>query len=117
MLTKADFDQIGKLVRKIVREEVETETKDAVQTLRTEIKESRMRVQSDIRNLDDRVKNVEVRMDGLENKINGIEKDLKDVKKRVRKTEKTVDVMIDQFDRGIVGTQKQVTKTEDHLQI
>ena len=127
MLTKLDLSQI----RKVVREEVETEVKDTTQTLRSEIRESRMRVQSDIRDLDDRMKNVEVRMDGhekssslviealdkIEGRLSGLEKDAKDIKKRVRKTEKTVDVMIDQFDKEIVGTQKRVSRIEEHLQL
>lgn len=46
-----------------------------------------------------------------------LEKDVKDIKKRVRKTEKTVDVMIDQLDKEIVGTQKRVTKIEEHLRL
>ena len=127
MLTKTDLSQI----RKVVREEVETEVKDTTQTLRSEIRESRMRVQSDVRDLDDRMKNVEVRMDGhekssslviealdkIEGRLSGLEKDAKDIKKRVRKTEKTVDVMIDQFDKEIVGTQKRVSRIEEHLQL
>ena len=40
----------------------------------------------------------------IKNLIDPLSIDIKDVKKRVRKIEKTVDVMIDQFDREIVGT-------------
>lgn len=90
-----------------------------------------MRIQSDIHELDDRVKNVEIRMDGsdknislvienldkVEQRLGNVEKDVRDIKKRVRKTEKTVDMMIDQFDKEIVGTQKRVSRIEEHLRL
>lgn len=108
MLTKNDLDQIGKLVRKIVREEVETEVSDARKTLETQIRLSKMQIQDNINDVDDRLKNVEIAVEGLT-------KDMKDVKKRVRKTEKTVDYIIGKFNEEIVSTQKRVTKIEDHL--
>ncbi len=110
MLTKTDLDQVGKLVRKIVREEIKVEVSDAKKTLESQIRLSRMEVQSDISDLDDRVKNVEIRLDG-------IEKDVKDTKKRVKKIGKTVDVMIDLFDKEDVSLRKRVVRIEEHLQI
>ncbi len=53
----------------------------------------------------------------LGKRLNPIEKDLKDVKKIVRKIEKTVDVVIDHFDREIVRTQKRVAIIEDNLNL
>ncbi|MEK7159883.1 MAG: hypothetical protein AAB702_00165 [Patescibacteria group bacterium] len=53
----------------------------------------------------------------LGKRLNPIEKDIKDVKKRVKKIEKTVDVMIDQFDGEIVRTQKRVSRIENHLNL
>lgn len=87
MLIKTDFDQIGKIVRKVVREEVETEVTDAKKTLESQIRLSKLEIKSVISDLDDRVKNVEVT-------VSSLDKDIKDIKKRVRKTEKTVGVML-----------------------
>ena len=103
MLTKADFDQLGKVVRKIVREEVEAEIKDSTQTVRSDVRESRMRLQSDINDLDDRIKNVEVRMDGsdknislvienldkVEQRLGNVEADVKDIKTELIETQKS----------------------------
>ncbi|MBI2032448.1 MAG: hypothetical protein HYT09_02260 [Candidatus Levybacteria bacterium] len=131
MLTKMDLEQLGKLVRKVVREEVEAEVKDATHTLGSDIRASRMQVQHDISELDDRMKNVEIRVDGSDKNVNliigqldkiderliGVEKDVKDIKKRVKKTNKTVDVMIDISDKDIVGLRKRVGRIEEHLRI
>lgn len=131
MLTKTDLEQLGKLVRKVVREEVEAEVKDATHTLGSDIRASRMQVQHDISELDDRMKNVEIRVDGSDKNVNliigqldkiderliGVEKDVKDIKKRVKKTNKTVDVMIDISDKDIVGLRKRVGRIEEHLRI
>lgn len=110
MLTKTDLDQLGKVVRKIVREEVEAEVSDAKNSLGAQITMTKLEIKQKINDLDDRVKNTEI-------KLNGIDKDIKDVKKRVIKTEKTVDIMIDLFDKEIVKTQKRVSKIEDHLSL
>lgn len=56
-------------------------------------------------------------IDPLKKDLGSLKTDIKDVKKRVRKTEKTVDIMIDLFDKEIVGTQKRVTRIEEHLRI
>lgn len=53
----------------------------------------------------------------IKNLIDPLSLDIKDVKKRVKKIEKTVDVMIDQFDGEIVRTQKRVGVIEDHLNL
>lgn len=44
-----------------------------------------------------------------------IRKDLKTLKKKVTKIEKTVDVMIDQFNRDDMRLNKRVKKIETHL--
>ncbi|EKD86641.1 MAG: hypothetical protein ACD_37C00206G0001 [uncultured bacterium] len=110
MLTKTDLDQLGKVVRKIVREEVEAEVSDSKNSLGAQVTMTKLELKQKINDLDDRIKNTEI-------KLNGIGKDMKDVKKRVIKTEKTVDIMIDLFDKEIVKTQKRVTRIEDHLRI
>ena len=99
MLAKTDIQQI----RVVIREEVEAEVSSAKTAIESQIRQSRMQIQKDISQLDDKVKDMEI--------------DLKDVKKRVGKIEKTVDVMIDQFDKEIIGTQKRVEKIEDHLRL
>ena len=108
MLTKSDFDQLGKLVRKIVREEVETEVKDSTRTLENQIRLSRMQVQNDINELDDRMKNVEIRVDVVGN-------DARDIKKRVKKIEKDVNLIGRLFDEGDVKLERRVKRIEQHL--
>lgn len=110
MLTKTDLSQVGKLVRKIVREEVEAEVKNSTHTLENQIRLSRMQVQNEISELNDRMKNVEI-------KVDGVGKDVKDVKARVRKTEKTVDVMAKLFDKEDVSLAKRVRRIENHLSL
>ncbi len=56
MLDKTDFLQI----RKIIREEVEVESKSLQEDLRGEIKLSRIEIQKDIRDLKGKIKNLEI---------------------------------------------------------
>lgn len=58
MLIKNDFDQI----RKIVREEVESEAESTRNELGSKIIMSRIRVQEDIDGLKNRIKNLEIRV-------------------------------------------------------
>ncbi len=99
VLTKTDIQQI----RGVVREEIEAEVSNAKTSLESQIRMSRMQVQHDISQLGDKVKDIEI--------------DLKDIKKRVRKTEKTVDIMIDMFDKDIIAVGKRVEKVEQHLSL
>ena len=92
MLTKNDLNQI----RSVVKEEVKNEVADQV----------KMGLEPIAKDLSD-----------VKKDLSNVKKDLKDVKKRVKKIEKTVDVVIDHFDREIVGTQKRVGKIEDHLSL
>jgi len=54
MLTKTDFLQI----RKIIREEVETESKSLQEDLQGEIKLARIEIQKDIRDLKGKIKDL-----------------------------------------------------------
>lgn len=56
MLIKTDFLQI----RKIIREEVETESKSLQEDLRGEIKLARIEIQKDIRDLKGKIKDLEI---------------------------------------------------------
>lgn len=106
MLTKDDLA----LIRKVVREEVETEVKDSSRTLETQIIKSRMEQQREMGELDDRMKNVEIRVDGLR-------KYVKDVKKDVKYIKKTLDVAIKVFNEEHTKLAKKVKRTEDHLDL
>lgn len=53
----------------------------------------------------------------IEDKLKPVKKDLTDVGKRVRKIEKTVDLVIDTFDRDIIGLRKRTDRIEQHLRI
>jgi len=99
MLTKNDLNQI----RSVVKEEVKNEVADQV----------KMGLEPIAKDLSD----VKKDLSDVKKDLSNVKKDLKDVKKRVKKIEKTVDVVIDHFDREIVGTQKRVGKIEDHLSL
>lgn len=111
MLTKDDLEQI----RKVIRNEVNAEVKDSTRTLDGQIRISRMQIQQNISELDDRMKNVEIRLDSVQKDVSGLKKDLSDVKKRVKKIEKTTDIMVKFFGEEDVKFHKRVTKIEQHL--
>lgn len=67
-MTTADLSQI----RKVIREEVENETKTLKRELRSDILISRMRIQNDIDDLVNRMKNLEIQV----RKLNDNEEDL-----------------------------------------
>jgi len=56
MLTKSDLKQI----QNILREEIESESKNTKQELLAEIKLARLEIQNDINNIGKRLKNVEI---------------------------------------------------------
>lgn len=72
MLTKNDLSQI----RKIVREEVEVESKSSKEDLRGEIKLARIEIQGDIRQLAERVKNLDQEYLKLRKRIGRLEEHL-----------------------------------------
>jgi hypothetical protein len=72
MLTKIDLDQI----RKVIRQEVKVEVKDSTKTLESQIRLSRMQVQANIGELDDRIKNVEIKFDDVAINVKKIQKDV-----------------------------------------
>lgn len=74
-MQKSDLDQIGKIVRKIVREEVDHDIKDSTRMLDHEIRKSRMLVQQDINVINERANSEELRMKNLELRLSSIEKD------------------------------------------
>lgn len=75
MLIKTDLSQI----KKIIREEIETETANLATSLRSEIKIARMEIQNDIKNLLSRMKDLEIA-------VKGIQKDLKRIENKINKS-------------------------------
>lgn len=92
MLTKADLSNI----RKIIREEVESESVNVKEELVAEIKLSRMELQKEIRALAERVKNLEI---------------------GVRKIQKDVKTVINFFDKEYLNLRKRVEVIEEHLRL
>jgi SMC interacting uncharacterized protein involved in chromosome segregation len=80
MLTKNDLDQI----RKVIRQEVKVEVKDSTQTLDSQIRLSRMQVQGNIGEVDDRIKNVEIKLDDVANNVKKTQKDISQMQQRKR---------------------------------
>lgn len=92
MLTKTDFLQI----RKIVREEVETESKSLQEDLQGEIKLSRIEIQKDIRALKSKIKDLEIATGKIQ----------KDIKK-----------IVGFFDEEYLQVRKRVECLESHLNL
>ena len=103
MLTKNDLEQI----RKVIRQEVKVEVEDSTKTLESQIRLSRMRVQEDIGNLDDKVKNVEIRQDDMVNKVEKVQKD-------VSKIRKDQGIMLDLLDKEQMQQRKRIIRLEEH---
>jgi hypothetical protein len=111
MLTKNDLDQI----RKVVRQEVKVEVKDSTQTVEGQIRLSRMQVQTDINELDDRAKNIEIRQDDTVNKVDKIQKDIDGLSKKVSKIQKTQDTMLDMLDKEQMQQRKRIVRLEEEV--
>ena len=87
MLTKNDFLQI----RKIVRGEIEAESKSLQDDLLGEIKLSRIEIQKDIRELKSRIKNLEITTNKIQKDIKKfvgfVDEEYLQVRKRVERLE------------------------------
>ncbi len=92
MLTKIDFKEI----RKIVREEVETEIQNAKEDLQAEMKMNLVRSTKETRDVKDRLKNVDI-------KLNNIQKDMK--------------YTTNFLDKEGLKAQKRVDRIEKHLRL
>ena len=92
MLTKSDLKEF----RKIVREEVETESENTKNELQAEMKMNMVRSVGELRELNNRVKNIEV-------KLNKIQKDVK--------------YTVDFLDKEGLIIQKRVKRIEKHLNL
>lgn len=90
MLTKDDFKEI----RKVVREEVEAEAENTKTEIGSDISMLKIRVVSEMRQMNDRLKNLEI-------KVNKIQRDLK----------RTINF----FDGEHLALKKRVEKIEGHL--
>ncbi|MCL6096126.1 MAG: hypothetical protein M1444_00370 [Patescibacteria group bacterium] len=103
MLTKIDLNQI----RKVVRQEVKVEVKDLTRTLDSQIRLSRMQVQANIGDLDDRIKNVEIRLDDVGSQVKKTQKDVSQIKRNQ-------DTMLDLLDKEQMQQRKRITRLEEH---
>lgn len=108
MITTDDLARI----RKVIREEVTTEVKDSTRTLDHEIRMSRMQLQNEISELDDRMKNVEIRVDEVSNNLDKLNKTLDKVHKSLKKEIKYTTHILDKEN---MRTRSRVKRLEDHL--
>ena len=96
MLTKTDLSEI----RKIIREEVENEVNALKDELQADATMSRIKIQTDIRELKDRIKNLEVRVTKMH----------KELKEEIK--------MVSHFlDKENMKTLKRVERLEAHLRL
>lgn len=114
MLTKTDLQAIDKLFSKRVREEIEAEGRNIREELRSDIIETRVRIQQDIRELADRTKNLEIRTNGSEKKLEDLGKE---TKQGFRKLNKRFTDLFDFLDKDLMKTAKKVKRIEEHLHI
>ena len=106
MLSTSDL----KAIKKIVREEVETEARNTKESLEHEIRTANLHIREAIHEQGDRIKNVEVRLYSLDEEVKGSRKD-------IRKLQKDVSVAIDVFNAEDTRLAKQVNRIEEHLNL
>lgn len=104
MLTKTDLDQI----RKVIRQEVKVEVKDSTQTLESQIRLSRMQVQANIGEVDDRIKNVEIRIDDVASSVKKTQKDISQIKR-------DQGTMLDLLDKEQMQQRKRIVRLEKEV--
>ena len=92
MLTKTDLSKI----KKVVRDEVVSESENSNLNLRAEIKLTRMQIQNDLKVLAGRVK---------------------DLQQQSKETDKKVDKVIDFFDHKHLSLNRRVARVETHLHL
>jgi hypothetical protein len=96
MLTKGDLV----LMRKVVREEVESEVQNAKIELQSELKITRMGIREELHQVSDRVKNLEIT-----------------TKNKFKTVEKKLDKAIGFLDKHTISVEKRVERIEEHLKI
>lgn len=106
MLTKTDLSRI----KKIIREEIETETANLATSLRSEIKLARMEIQNDIKNLSGRMKDLGIQVKDLGIVAKSTQKDLKRIENKIDKS-------IDFLDKDYLAMKKRVEVIEQHINI
>ena len=92
MLTKTDLSQF----RKVIREEVETESKSLQEELQGEIKLSRIEIQKEVRLVANKVKNLEI---------------------VISKIQKGIKSIVNFFDQEHLQLRKRVERLEEHLNL
>lgn len=107
MLTKTDLQAIDKMFSKRVREEIEAEGKNIKDELKSDILNSRIRIQQEIRDLADRIKNLEIRLNNSE----------KDTKKNFLALNKRFTELFNFLDKDQLRTSKRVERIEEHLNL
>ena len=99
MLTKNDLKEI----RKVVREEVEVETKD----LKTESRSNHLRTRMEVSETQDKIKNLQIQMNNFEKETN----------RGLKKIEKKLATTSNFLDREDLQTKKRVSRIEEHLKL
>ena len=92
MLAKTDLSQI----RKVVREEIESETNSLKRDLQGEMKLVRIEIQRDVRKLSSQMKDLSIRL---------------------RKIEKDIKTIVSFFDKESLKASRRISHIEEHLKI
>jgi flagellar motility protein MotE (MotC chaperone) len=104
MLTSRDL----KAIKKVIREEIETEGRNIKDSLEDEIRTANLHIREAIHDQGNRIKDVEVRLSSVEKEIKGLRKD-------TRKLQKDVSTAINVFNVEDTRLAKRVSKIESHL--
>ena len=104
MLTQSDITAL----RKVIREEIGNEVKDAKKTLESQLILTQADIRVAIDDVDDRLKNVAITLDDVQKNVKRSKKDIAFIKK-------TINIVIGDYDQRDNKLKKRVTRLEDHL--
>ena len=110
MLTKDDLKQIEKTTRKVVREEVEAETKNLKDDFSFDLRNTKIDLADRIDSLGSKVKTLEI-------SVNNIQKDVTELKKDTKHINKEMKFQSNFLDKQVAGTQRRVGAIEAHLDL
>lgn len=106
MLTKTDLSQI----RKVVREEVEAESKTTRTDIEYELKRVRMELSLRLDKIEDHLKDISIKTSRLESEIGKIKKDIISIKADINS-------VIGYADENHIRLRKRGEKIEEHLEL
>lgn len=103
MLTKQDLNAIGKLTKKIIRDEIESEGRNIKDEITSDISSLKIRIFTEFIEAKDRLKNLEIRLTSVE--------------KMIKKIAEKLETAINIFSHLDVDLRKRVKNVEEYLKL